>query len=63
MNTRIITVSLLITSILALSACGIERRHDRREDRREDRKDLVSQTTPFHNSASLVYTPVARPAA
>jgi len=45
MSTRTLSLLVLIPTVLALTACGIERRQDRREDRREDRKDLVSSTS------------------
>jgi len=44
MTSRNVALLVLIPTVLALSACGIERRQDRREDRRQDRDDEVSQT-------------------
>jgi hypothetical protein len=38
---RTLAVLISLSTVLSLSACGIERRQDRREDRREERKDLV----------------------
>ena len=43
MTQRALTFLILASTVVALTACGIERRQDRREERREDRKDLVSQ--------------------
>lgn len=42
---RTLTLLLLASTVLSLTACGIERRQDRREERREDRKDLTPKTT------------------
>lgn len=46
MNTRPLGLLALIATVLATTACGIERRQERREERREDRKDTVSQAVP-----------------
>lgn len=39
MPTRKLALFALVPAVLAMTACGIERRQDRREDRREDRRD------------------------
>lgn len=39
MPSRKIALVALIPAALAMTACGIERRHERREDRRDDRRD------------------------
>ena len=44
MTSRRVALLVFIPTVLALTACGIERRHDRREDRRQDRDDELSRT-------------------
>ena len=41
MPRRALTLLILVSTVLSLGACGIERR----EERREDRKELVPKTT------------------
>lgn len=57
MNVRRLGLLALIPTLLATTACGIERRHERREDRREDRHDIVSQTAPVKPMLPGVITP------
>jgi uncharacterized lipoprotein len=45
MPSRALTMIILVSTVLGLSACGIDRRQDRREERREDRKDLVPKSS------------------
>lgn len=51
MPSRTVTLLVLVPTVVALTACGVVRRHERREDRRDDRKDLVSQTAQGANLA------------
>ncbi len=60
MTSRTIALLALLPTVLALTACGIERRHERREDRREDRQNLVSQITKARHAAAAAVTAVGR---
>lgn len=41
---RRLTLIALVPAVLAMTACGIERRHERREDRRDDRQERREQS-------------------
>lgn len=45
MQHRTLALLALASTLLSLTACGIDRRQDRREERREDRKDLAPKSS------------------
>lgn len=69
MPSRKIALAALIPAVLAMTACGIERRHERREDRRDDRRDRreeISQSPGVQDlpgvGQALYWRPASEPA-